>query len=137
MGHLFERASLRGLRLAGPNVVAETAAAYSAHAPLPFDAARRDGRANSYARLARALINPTYSDDDAWVAKGRALFALAQDRLSDSAIGREIGGVLGNDPGQMRVQFNVRTHVVEPAYRDRRSIDAKGLEGMPDASYPE
>src|SRR3546814_14587311 len=31
---------------------------------------------------------------------------------------RSIGGLLGNDLGQMRVQFNPRTYVVEPAYRD-------------------
>jgi nitric oxide reductase NorD protein len=70
------------------------------------------------ARLARALIDPAYVDDDAWVEKGRARFALAKDRLVDPAISREIGGILGNDLGQMRVQFNARTYVVEPAYRD-------------------
>ena len=50
------------------------------------------------------------------MAKGKALFALAQDRLADPAISREIGGILGNDLGQMRVQFNARTYVVEPTY---------------------
>ena len=69
-------------------------------------------------RLARALIDPGYVDDDAWVGKGRALFAAAGDRLEDPAISREIGGLLGNDLGQMRLQFNARNHVVEPAYRD-------------------
>lgn len=70
------------------------------------------------ARLARALIDPAYEDGDAWVAKGRALFAEARPRLHDPAISREIGGLLGNDLGQMRVQFNIKTYVVEPAYRD-------------------
>jgi hypothetical protein len=69
-------------------------------------------------RLSRALIDPGYADDDAWVGKGRALFAAAADRLDDPAISREIGGLLGNDIGQMRLQFNARNHVVEPAYRD-------------------
>jgi len=69
-------------------------------------------------RLSRALIDPAYADDDAFVAKGRALFAAAADRLDDPAISREIGGLLGNDLGQMRLQFNARNHVVEPAYRD-------------------
>lgn len=69
-------------------------------------------------RLSRALIDPAYADGDAFVAKGRALFAAAADRLGDPAISREIGGLLGNDLGQMRLQFNARNHVVEPAYRD-------------------
>jgi hypothetical protein len=88
---------------------------------LPFHVAQPFGGTAApalMARLARALLDPAYADEDAWVIKGRALFALAQDRLFDSAVSREIGGILGNDLGQMRVQFNARTYVVEPAYRD-------------------
>jgi hypothetical protein len=70
------------------------------------------------ARLARALFNPAYGDDDAFVAKGRAMFEAAQPRIADPAISREIGMLLGNDLGQLRVQFNVKTYVVEPVYRD-------------------
>jgi len=70
------------------------------------------------ARLARALFDPAYADDDAFVAKGRAMFAAALPRIDDPAISREIGMLLGNDLGQMRVQFNVKTYVVEPVYRD-------------------
>jgi len=69
-------------------------------------------------RLSRALLDPTYDDPDAWVSKGRSLFAAATDRLGDPAISREIGGLLGNDVGQMRLQFNARSYVVEPVYRD-------------------
>ncbi len=68
------------------------------------------------ARLARALLDPAYEDPNRFVAKGRALFAAA-DR-HDPASSRDIGSLLGNDLGQMRVQFNARTYVVEPAYRD-------------------
>jgi nitric oxide reductase NorD protein len=88
---------------------------------LPFHAAQPSGGTAApmlMARLTRAFLDPAYVDDDAWVTKGRSLFALAQDRLVDPAISREIGGILGNDLGQMRVQFNARTYVVEPAYRD-------------------
>jgi nitric oxide reductase NorD protein len=88
---------------------------------LPFHTAQPFGGTAAptlMARLARALLDPSYADDDAWVKKGRDLFAMAQDRLVDPAISREIGGILGNDLGQMRVQFNARTYVVEPAYRD-------------------
>ena len=31
---------------------------------------------------------------------------------------RSIGMLLGNDLGQMRVQFNFKTYLVEPLYRD-------------------
>src|SRR5262249_44227085 len=54
------------------------------------------------ARLARALFDPAYVDDDAFVAKGRAMFAAAALRNDDPAISREIGMLLGNDLGQMR-----------------------------------
>ena len=81
------------------------------------------------ARLARGLLDPAYADPDGFVQKGRALFAEASGRLEDPSISREIGGLLGNDLGQMRVQFNARTYVVEPAYRD----DNMHLWELPDA----
>jgi nitric oxide reductase NorD protein len=46
------------------------------------------------------------------------MFAAAQQRIGDPAISREIGMLLGNDLGQMRVQFNVKAYAVEPVYRD-------------------
>ncbi len=70
------------------------------------------------ARLARALLDPDYADSDGFVEKGRALFAEARTRLQDPLLSRAIGGLLGNDLGQMRLQFNAKTYVVEPAYRD-------------------
>lgn len=75
------------------------------------------------ARLARALIDPAYDDDNGWVRKGRAMFLAERERWHDPSISRAIGGLLGNDLGQMRVQFNAKTYVVEPAYRD----DHQGL----------
>jgi hypothetical protein len=70
------------------------------------------------ARLARALFDPDYADPDGFIKKGRALFAAERERLDDVSVSRQIGGLLGNDLGQMRVQFNARTYVVEPVYRD-------------------
>jgi Mg-chelatase subunit ChlD len=70
------------------------------------------------ARLARALFDPCYDDDDNFVAKGRLMFEARLRGLEDPAISREIGMLLGNDLGQMRVQFNAKTYVVEPVYRD-------------------
>lgn len=69
-------------------------------------------------RLARALIDPVYVDDDPWIAKARRMFRDARDQWHDPAISRRIGGLLGNDIGQMRIQFNARAHVIEPSYRD-------------------
>jgi nitric oxide reductase NorD protein len=70
------------------------------------------------ARLSRTLFDAAYDDDDGFIAKGRAMFEARLPRLEDPAISREIGMLLGNDLGQMRVQFNAKTYVVEPVYRD-------------------
>ena len=85
------------------------------------------------ARLARALFDPDYADPDGFVGKGRALFAAELHRLDDVSLSRQIGGLLGNDLGQMRVQFNARTYVVEPAYRD----DGLGLWDFGEREQPQ
>ncbi len=88
---------------------------------LPFHEAAAGGALTApalLARLARALLDPTFVDGHAWVEKGREMFLAECARWADPAISRAIGSLLGNDLGQMRVQFNPRTHVVEPAYRD-------------------
>jgi nitric oxide reductase activation protein len=77
---------------------------------LGFDALTR--------RLARALIDPSYEDDNYWVNKGRSLFQQNLAKLEDYAAFRQIASVLGNDLGQMRVRFDPKTYVVEPRYRD-------------------
>jgi nitric oxide reductase NorD protein len=70
------------------------------------------------ARLSRALIDQTYRDPDRWVTKGRELFHDQRSRWDDPGLSRRIGSLLGNDLGQMRVQFNAKTYVVQPPYRD-------------------
>lgn len=92
----------------------------------PFHVATSSGVATApglLARLARALFDPTHLEEDGFVAKGRRMFSDAAARLGDPAISREIGMLLGHDLGQMRVQFNAKTYVVEPIYRD----DGMGL----------
>ncbi|MEQ8666303.1 MAG: VWA domain-containing protein [Rhodospirillales bacterium] len=71
-----------------------------------------------FARLSRALIDLDFDDVDGFVRKGRELFFDRRAEWGDPTISREIGSLLGNDLGQMRVQFNARTYVVEPPYRD-------------------
>ena len=69
------------------------------------------------ARVARGLFDPDHRDDDAIVAKARALFFAERD-LEDAGLSRRIGSILGNDIGQMRIQFDPKAFVIEPAYRD-------------------
>lgn len=69
------------------------------------------------ARLARGLFDLDHDDDDAILAKARGMFAAEPD-LEDTGLARRIGSILGNDIGQMRIQFDARAYVVEPAYRD-------------------
>jgi nitric oxide reductase NorD protein len=84
------------------------------------------------ARLARALFDPKYHDDDGFVRKGRDLFNRTHTRIDDPAISRDIGMLLGHDLGQMRVQFNAKTYVVESVYRD----DGFGLWDFGDDAPP-
>ncbi|MFZ2154860.1 MAG: VWA domain-containing protein [Bradyrhizobium sp.] len=90
----------------------------------PFHTARADGGVTApslFARLSRALIDPNYRDDDLWVTKGRQMFFADREAWVDPGISRQIGNLLGNDLGQMRIQFNPRTYRVEPLYRDDNS----------------
>ncbi len=65
-------------------------------------------------------------------SKGRRLFFEQTDYWQEQSISRALGGLLGNDMGQMRVQFNFKTYVVEPAYRD----DNQGIWDFGDMGEP-
>ncbi len=104
----------------------------------PFHVARARGAVGApslFARLSRALIDPGFEDPNGWVRKGRELFFARAGDWENPGISREIGGLLGNDLGQLRIQFNFRTYIVEPPYRD----DNAGLWdfGEPDRADPE
>lgn len=73
-------------------------------------------------RLARVLARPDEDDPHPWVRKGRAMFFL-DDAGTVLALQRPeqlriAASRLGNDLGQMRLQFNARLYVPAPAYRD-------------------
>ena len=76
-------------------------------------------------RLARCLLDPSHHDPHPWVLKGRQLFFVdeAGDMLAlrqPEAL-RHAASLLGNDIGQMRLQFNARLYQVMPSYRDDNS----------------
>jgi nitric oxide reductase NorD protein len=78
------------------------------------------------ARLARALADPGHVDPHPWVEAGRRLFERAWDEGGEQGASpvalREAASRLGNDIGQMRLRFNDKTYVVEPAYRDDNAV---------------
>jgi len=69
-------------------------------------------------RLARALLDETYRDDDPWIAQGRMLFAQAQDRLDSNQTSWDIGVQLAHAFKDKRIAFNPRTDVLSAPYRD-------------------
>ncbi len=73
-------------------------------------------------RMDRALIDPSYEDDNHWVNKARRLFDEAAADLSDYAEFRRIASILANDLGQMRVRFQPQDYVVAMPYRDDNSF---------------
>ncbi|HEY3667917.1 MAG TPA: hypothetical protein VGL19_18070, partial [Polyangiaceae bacterium] len=87
----------------------------------PFHTASANGVKTSralFARLARALFDDRFVDGDAWVCKARALCETSRAKWHQPGALRGLGSALGNDLGQMRVQFNAADYVVEPPYRD-------------------
>jgi nitric oxide reductase NorD protein len=69
-------------------------------------------------RLARALLDGDYQDNDAWIAGGRALFAQAADRLTDNTISWDIGVALAHGLLQKHIAYNPRTDLQSAPYRD-------------------
>jgi nitric oxide reductase NorD protein len=69
-------------------------------------------------RLARALLDETYQDDDPWIAEARVLFANAQDRLDSNHTSWEIGVQLAHSLASKRIAFNPRTDLLTAPYRD-------------------
>ena len=76
-------------------------------------------------RLARCLLDPSHHDLHPWVLKGRQLFFVDDAgemlALRQSEALRHAASLLGNDIGQMRMQFNARLYGVMPSYRDDNS----------------
>jgi hypothetical protein len=69
-------------------------------------------------RLARALLDSDFIDNDPWIAQGRTLFAQAAERMIDNTISWEIGVALAHGLMEKRIGFNPRTDVLTAPYRD-------------------
>ena len=69
-------------------------------------------------RLARALLDDRYVDNDPWIAEGRVLFAEAHEKLDNNHTAWEIGVQLAHSFMQKRIPFNPRTDLLTALYRD-------------------
>ena len=69
-------------------------------------------------RLARALLDETYRDDDPWIAQGRVLFKEAADKLDSNQSSWNIGVTLAHAFLEKKIPFNLRTDVLVAPYRD-------------------
>ncbi|MHB0991829.1 MAG: VWA domain-containing protein [Burkholderiales bacterium] len=70
------------------------------------------------ARLARALHEPAYADNNAWVLLGRQMFEEAATDLHNIAAFDRIGRQLAIKCTKMRLAFDAERYRVVPAYRD-------------------
>jgi hypothetical protein len=73
-----------------------------------------------FSRLARALLDEGYADDDAWIAEGRSLFAqaVADNRLGGNKMSWDIGVALAHRFKDKRLAFNARSDLQSALYRD-------------------
>ena len=69
-------------------------------------------------RLARALLDPDYQDNDRWIAEGRQLFAAAQDKLDTYQISWDIGVQLTHSFREKNIPFAMLTDQLTAPYRD-------------------
>jgi nitric oxide reductase NorD protein len=70
------------------------------------------------ARMTRVLFDARYHDPLPLLAKLRAGFWGTRGDTPDPALCRQLGSLLGNDIGQLRLPFNAKEYRAEPAYRD-------------------
>ncbi len=73
-------------------------------------------------RLARALLDDRYQDNDPWIAQGRVLFKQAAESLDTNQVAWDIGVQLAhefaNGPMAKRIAFNPRSDLLTAPYRD-------------------
>lgn len=80
--------------------------------------ARGTTAGNYLDRLARALLDETYRDEDPWIIQGRILFKQASDRLDTNRISWEIGVTLAHSFLEKRIPYSISTDRLSAPYRD-------------------
>uniref|UniRef100_E6QCF0 Rubisco activation protein CbbO n=1 Tax=mine drainage metagenome TaxID=410659 RepID=E6QCF0_9ZZZZ len=70
------------------------------------------------ARLARALLDPEYSDEHPWVAMGRQMFSGQQDRLGSTEWARAVGLHFAAEMQQLGVVYSGSSGLPDIPYRD-------------------
>jgi hypothetical protein len=79
----------------------------------------QDNSAGDYLnRLARALLDEQYQDNDPWIAQGRVLFKQAAERLDDNQTSWDIGVQLAHEFMAKHITFNPRSDLLTTPYRD-------------------
>ncbi|MBY0579034.1 MAG: nitric oxide reductase activation protein NorD [Burkholderiales bacterium] len=69
-------------------------------------------------RLARALLDESYRDDDSWIDLGRKLFKGASERLDTNQVSWDIGVALAHAFREKKISFSIRTDQLNAPYRD-------------------
>lgn len=69
-------------------------------------------------RLARALLDDSYHDDDPWITQGRILFKTAAERLDTNQISWDIGVQLAHEFMTRHIGFTPRSDLLTTPYRD-------------------
>jgi nitric oxide reductase NorD protein len=80
--------------------------------------AQKESAGDYFNRLARALLDDSYEDDDIWIAQGRSLFKAAQDKLDSNLISWEIGVQLTHLLQEKKLGYSPRRDVLTTPYRD-------------------
>ena len=69
-------------------------------------------------RLSRSVLDPKYQDTHQWVKKGRELVLNNMGDMTDGQLSVEVGLMLANDLGQMRLPLNSGRYEQLVLYRD-------------------
>jgi len=87
-----------------------------------IESGQNDSAGDYLNRLARALLDEQYQDNDPWIAQGRVLFKQAAERLDDNQTSWDIGVQLAHEfahgPLAKRIAFNPRSDLLTAPYRD-------------------
>ncbi len=93
----------------------------------------QDRSAGDYlSRLARALLDPSYRDEDPWIVQGRSLFGAAEN-LETRDVSIRIGMTLAEEFQKKNIRFNAHADRLSALYRD----DSRHLWAQQDETHAE